>query len=103
MGLVGFRRDNDMGAVTRGAQGNSLADAAAGAGDEERFARKGTGHDPLLQWIMRLDLAQILSQLRGDLSGKPSSSRVEYAGSCTGACRLSRIRNNSSSVSNFKL
>jgi hypothetical protein len=48
MGLVGFRDDNDASAVTRSAQSNCLPDAAAGAGDEERFARQGTRHDFLL-------------------------------------------------------
>ncbi|MNR03008.1 hypothetical protein D3C85_1188860 [compost metagenome] len=38
VGLGAFRRDDDIGAVARRAQGDLAADATAGAGDEQGFA-----------------------------------------------------------------
>ena len=43
-GSVGLGGDDDVGAVARGAQRDRQADAAGGAGDEERLAGEG-GHE----------------------------------------------------------
>ena len=47
IGLGGLGGDGDVGAVARGALGDGEADAAAGAGDEQRLAFEG-GHARVL-------------------------------------------------------